>query len=352
MHEAFPYDAVLAAFHRVGKHFAPADLLAELDRVRTVQGGHDLVLDRFLFTALDKYDGRFDNPSYLAIELLDLPGGTDVAAAATRRDRLVAGLLTDLIDFETAAAEGRTEMLPQMRPSARVAQKRCHHASRVLGPIFDRLTSPLTDEELQLVRLSMIPVSLVHDEYMFIRVLQAYEATFALIAVYLTAAVAAIEDEDAPAAAELVDASERVFRESKPLFSLVATMQPEAFLAFREFTDGASAIQSRNYKLIESLCKRPERERLDSPAYLSVAPVRERVLAGLPNLSEALAHADVERDAIDAAMDRFEAVLLEWRLTHYRMAVRMLGERRGTGYTAGVPYLDQGRKAPVFAMAA
>ena len=30
-------------------------------------------------------------------------------------------------------------------------------------------------------------------------------------------------------------------------------MRPGHFLAFREFTDGASAIQSRNYKLVESL---------------------------------------------------------------------------------------------------
>ena len=117
-------------------------------------------------------------------------------------------------------------------------------------------------------------------------------------------------------------------------------------------TSDSSAIQSRNYKLIESLCRRPDVERLDSPAYRSVAPVRERVLGGLPNLSEALAGASIDRAGIHRAMDRFQAVLLEWRQTHFRLAVRMLGERRGTGYTEGVPYLDQGREAPVFAVAA
>ena len=40
--------------------------------------------------------------------------------------------------------------------------------------------------------------------------------------------------------------------EASPIWSLVGTMQTEAFLTFREFTDGASAIQSRNYKGIEA----------------------------------------------------------------------------------------------------
>ena len=32
--DAFPYDAVVAAFHAVGKHFVAAELLRDLDRVR------------------------------------------------------------------------------------------------------------------------------------------------------------------------------------------------------------------------------------------------------------------------------------------------------------------------------
>ena len=47
-------------------------------------------------------------------------------------------------------------------------------------------------------------------------------------------------------------------------------------------------------------------------------------------------------------MQRFETALLKWRQTHYRLAVRMLGQRRGTGYTEGVPYLQKTRTIPVF----
>jgi hypothetical protein len=98
----------------------------------------------------------------------------------------------------------------------------------------------------------------------------------------------------------------------------------------------------------------PEMSRLDSPAYRSVPEVRERVLAGQPNLDDALSTArasgrllsDMQED-VRSAMRGFEEALLRWRKTHYRLAVRMLGQRRGTGYTEGVPYLE---KAPALAV--
>jgi tryptophan 2,3-dioxygenase len=379
----FPYEPVVAALHRVGKHFAPASLLAALGRVRDqLTVGPDpsgRLLQQFLHTALDKAEWRFDNPSYLAIDLLDLPaaGDRDTVAAQRRRDVLLAGLVADLVRFELDAAEGTTELLPQMRPDGRLAAKRCRLGMRALLPALERLgvkteiaedggpqaarelcalvDATLNDDERRTVRLSILPVSQVHDEYMFIRVLQAYETAFSLAAVQLAAAVEALEGGDGAAAARAIRAAETSFREAKPLFSLIGTMLPEAFLTFREFTDGASAIQSRSYKVVESLCRKPDGERVDSPAYESVPEVRARVLAGQANITASLVAArdagtltDAEEDAVTEAMGGFEAVLLEWRKTHHRIAMRMLGERRGTGYTAGVPYLDRGRRIPVF----
>jgi tryptophan 2,3-dioxygenase len=51
---------------------------------------------------------------------------------------------------------------------------------------------------------------------------------------------------------------------------------------------------------------------------------------------------------LDDAMQAFEGEMLGWRRTHYNLATRMLGLRRGTGYTEGVPYLAETRDAPVF----
>jgi len=47
-------------------------------------------------------------------------------------------------------------------------------------------------------------------------------------------------------------------------------------------------------------------------------------------------------------MTGFARALMRWRNTHYRLAVRMLGEASGTGYTEGTPYLKAVRTIPVF----
>ncbi|MBJ8346521.1 tryptophan 2,3-dioxygenase [Antrihabitans sp. YC2-6] len=380
----FPYDAVLDRVHSVGKHFVPPNLLASLDRARATLGtpvdSAGQRLATFLSTALDKWDNRFDNPSYLAFEQLPLPGTGYRAGcpnqAALQHDRLFVLLVADLLRFEIEVADGAT-WLPEIAPDARITAKRCRLGVRAMRPALARMgveVEPTSGDPIEVARqvcaaiasdttpserltldLSALPVSLVHDEYMFMRVLQAYESTFAMVAVQLSAAISAIQRGRAGAAALVLAEAERAMGEAGLLFSIVATMRTEAFLTFREFTDGASAIQSRHYKLMESLCRRPDAPRLDSPAYHSVPPVRARVLADQPTVSSALAAArtagvlDPELDALlTASMERFEAVLLRWRKTHYRLAVRMLGERRGTGYTEGVPYLDGGRGISVF----
>ncbi|MER7169654.1 hypothetical protein ABT336_26825, partial [Micromonospora sp. NPDC000207] len=78
----FPYSPVLHRFHSVGKHFVPDDLLVDLDRIRrhlpattTVEPASARLLRDFLDVALDKWDGRYDYRSYLALPVLRLAGG-------------------------------------------------------------------------------------------------------------------------------------------------------------------------------------------------------------------------------------------------------------------------------------
>ena len=312
---SFPYDAVVGEYHRVGKHFVPVELLEALDRVRSElpQGsGRDHTrLVRFLSTALDKFDGRYDNPSYLALEQLSMPGAdehTGSAAAAHRRDRLLVLLMADMMRVELAAAAGQTDFLPEMRPEARVTAKRCRHGLRAARPALERLgidveideDEPIasagrvccavlrnaTPDEHRTLQLTGLPVSVIHDEYMFFRVLQSYEITFALAGVLIREAVTLIASGRGAEAARSIEEAGTVLGQSSALFSLVGTMRPEAFLAFREFTDGASAIQSRSYKRVESVCRRPDGERFESPAYESVPDVRDEVAAGLPNVDD------------------------------------------------------------------
>src|SRR5215207_3721565 len=71
--ESFPLAAVLAWFRVGGKHFVDRELLEALAAVRARLPAGDEPLRRFLDTALDKFDGRFSNPSYLALHDLPLP---------------------------------------------------------------------------------------------------------------------------------------------------------------------------------------------------------------------------------------------------------------------------------------
>ena len=51
-----------------------------------------------------------------------------------------------------------------------------------------------------MLQLTVLPVYVAHDEYMFIRMLQSYETTFALVGVQLRAAIAAIAEGSAAVA--------------------------------------------------------------------------------------------------------------------------------------------------------
>jgi tryptophan 2,3-dioxygenase len=385
--EYFPYDVVLEEYRRVGKHAVSTSLLEMLSRVRSrlpeVRGAapSTQLLDRFLDAALDKWDGRFANPTYLALSLLPLPDvdnlSQDIAAVERRYDRLFVQLIGDAMRFEIASLEGSSGILPHLRPDARTTEKRCRLGLQSIAPaarrlglrsgadttdlvmearhFWENLAAGLSLDERRTLQLTMMPVSLIHDEYQFIRVLQSYEATFALVAVELREAVRTLAVGEIVAATQRIAAAESVLREAAPLFSLVATMQIEAFQTFRVYTEGASAIQSRNHKLAESLCRQPDLARLDSVAYHSVPEVRERVLSGQVTLDDAFESVRAagypnapDSSGLEETMQRFALTLKRWRRTHYRLAVRMLGERTGTGYTEGTPYLRSVQAIPVF----
>ncbi|MFE3515800.1 tryptophan 2,3-dioxygenase [Streptomyces sp. NPDC059166] len=383
----FPYDAVVRAYQRVGKHFVSKELLEQLtavrDRLPAMRGPWPEVraLAAFLDTALDKPDGRYDYPTYLALPMLELPGLDEPVATApfarSRCDRLSVQLIADSLDFELAALDGLSMRLGELRPSDDLVVKRCKHGLRAVMPALTRMslargvTSDDTVDRARQMRslvradmalaerramdLSILPVYVSHDEYMFLRVLQTFETTFVLLTMHLRAAIDALAGRRTGEAVHFIAGAEESLRESAPLFSMLATMQIDSFRTFREYTEGASAIQSRGYKLVEALCRTPDAERADSPAFTSVPEIRERLAGGQPNLDDAYREArnsgdldEAERARVGAAMRAFAGALQRWRGTHYRLAVRMLGEATGTGYTEGTPYLAAVRDIPVF----
>ncbi|MFF3538907.1 tryptophan 2,3-dioxygenase [Streptomyces sp. NPDC002466] len=412
--EEFPYDGVIDRLRAVGKHFLDEELLSLLAECRTllleadagdagdvradVDGTGDVRADvdgagdvragtggaggvrdahagPFLDVLLDKFDDRYDYPSYTALALLRRGAPGDRAGwevLRRHRDRTVLLLLADLIGFERLVLDGAPCDPQGMLPDALLLNKRLRLAVRVMEPaalraldgavdpvavaatpgrtpageLADAVLRTTTAGERLLLRTSVQPVYVLHDEYLFLRVLQSFEATFAFMSATLDEAVRTLRAEQPGDAAALIAAVADVLRESLPLFSLLATMQPESFRLFRQFTEGASAIQSEGYKTFESYCSTPARARLDSSAFLSVPDVRGEVLAGRETVQGTWEDVissgwltEPDAAAVRAAALQLEAVHQRWKQTHYRLAVRMIGTRTGTGATEGVPYL-------------
>lgn len=351
----------------VGKHFLQPDRLERLATVRDRYAGRDPYLDAFLYCLLDKHETRFWNRSYLSLPVLEV-----VLAEHDLQPSGVAALLAaDIVRYELCAAHRRTEVSPVGRPESRTLRTRVRHSLRFMtahlgGAASEDLLSAIAHDPesdlpallLQLptppiatagewIELSVQPVSTVHDEYFFMRVLQAHEMAFAGMNRRLRDAIAALREGEYDVATRLLEEVVAFMDRNASLFRIVATMRYEAFHTFREFTDGASAIQSEQYKRFEGLCGLPPATRLGSPAFESVPAVRAEVGEGQDTVTDAYLAASADDEGA-AEMVKFSRLLraLEdshrrWKSTHVTLASRMLGEARGSGYTSGVDYLSE-----------
>jgi hypothetical protein len=358
--EDFPYQSVMAFYRASGKHFVPGSVLEALASVRANlvvpadPGSEAAALRRFLDVALDKWDQAYNYQTYIGLSLLELIPDADGRTAGQQHDEWMSMLLADARAFECGARDDRHDSLPLMRPGPELGEKRIRLLERAMSLIGGAARAAATGDNgrnaarrrERALALSMQPVYIVHDEYLFIRILQAFEVTFAAMAGLIRDAISASRRGDARAAAASILSCSRRLSGARRLFTVLATMRAEAFRAFRAYTVGASAIQSGNYKVFEALCCAPPGARLESPAFEAVPLVRERVLGPWTDLQST-----VERSVASGLIDppglgqlRASAAELEsahqrWKLTHWKMADRMIADERGTGYTAGVPYL-------------
>lgn len=339
-----------------GKHALPDGTLAGLAGLRT-EFAPDPFLDAFLDCLLDRLDGRVHNRTYLALPLIEQLLADP--AAGLDADGMAALLIADVVRHEVRAAGYPRED----RPKARTLRTRLRHARRFV----DQCTADRTGAEPDAIRadvledlpvlpdgplrawfaLSVQPMGRGHDEYMFIRVLQAHEMVFARLAGELDAVRAAVRGGDAEAALAGLGRVDTVIGRAGLLFRLVATMRPETFHAFRVHTQGASAIQSEQYKRFEAACGAPRADRLASPAFGEVPRVWASVLDGQDDLSQAWldvrgtgAFTAEQEAAVDTGLASVESAHQRWKAAHRGLASRVLGEARGTGDTAGVAYLD------------
>lgn len=222
-----------------------------------------------------------------------------------------------------------------------------------------------------------------HDELLFIIVHQTYELWFKELLHDLDAVVANLQRAGAaPQSRDEVYEAARLLRRCTEItrvlveqFTILETMLPTHFLAFRGLLEPASGFQSEQFREIEFLCglkdekmlryHRPTPEayaslkrRLEEPSLRDVffgalqamgklslanedASERERFEARARAVHALYKDEQHHRDWIDVCerLTEFDELVVSWRLRHIQLVERIIGARIGTGGSAGASYL-------------
>lgn len=222
-----------------------------------------------------------------------------------------------------------------------------------------------------------------HDELLFIVIHQTYELWFKLLLHELDAVVANLQvaarnpssHDEVYEAARLLRRCTEVARVLVEQFTVLETMLPTHFLAFREVLRPASGFQSEQFRELEFLCglkdekllcfhePTPEMHatlarRLREPSLRDVffaalaalglrSPMDARASETETFRANALAIVALYRDErghrdwIDVCerLTEFDELIVSWRLRHIQMVERTIGVRMGTGGSRGASYL-------------
>ena len=221
-----------------------------------------------------------------------------------------------------------------------------------------------------------------HDELLFIIVHQTYELWFRELLHDLDAVVANLRASGAnPKSRDEVYEAARLLRRCTEItrvlveqFTILETMLPTHFLAFRGKLEPASGFQSEQFRELELLCglkdekmlrfHRPTPEahallerRLREPSLHDVffdalramgklrvdkdATERERFDARARAILSFYRDERSHRDWIDVCerLTEFDELVVSWRLRHIQLVERVIGVRMGTGGSAGSSYL-------------
>ena len=222
-----------------------------------------------------------------------------------------------------------------------------------------------------------------HDELLFIVIHQTYELWFKELLHDLDAVVRCLSAaarnpqarDEVYEAARLLRRCTEILRVLVTQFTILETMLPTHFLAFRDKLEPASGFQSQQFRQIEFLCGLKDekmlrmhesvpseqealKRRLREPSIHDVLFEALRSLGKLPIYApdatdqerfeaRAVAIRDLYederslRDWIDVCerLTEFDELVVGWRLRHIQMIERTIGMKMGTGGSAGSSYL-------------
>lgn len=235
--------------------------------------------------------------------------------------------------------------------------------------------------QLDTILSAQRPVSDKHDEQLFIIIHQTTELWMKLALHEMHAAIDAIIEGNLRAAFKMLARIGRIQSQLIQSWDVLSTLTPADYLTFRDALGHSSGFQSLQYRQIEFLfgnknraMLEPHRDRLEdykvlektlnSPTLYDVVlrlladkglPVPEEVLrrdvteryTGHPGVTEMWlgVYRDTDKywqeyELAEELVD-LEDWFQQWRFRHVTTVERIIGNKRGTGGTAGVAYLQK-----------
>jgi tryptophan 2,3-dioxygenase len=220
------------------------------------------------------------------------------------------------------------------------------------------------------------PRSDEHDELLFIVVHQVYELWFKQVLHELRHVQTRLEEGHTASVVHTLRRVLTILKVAVAQVDVLETMTPRQFLSFRDRLEAASGFQSAQFRELEAVLGRREPRVLD--AYPEASAERERLAAALtrpslydsflrylaghgyavpaallardgtvapgrnPELDEVLVAVYADDGGPAQVCERLvdlDEGLQEWRYRHVKMVERTIGDKPGTGASAGAAYL-------------
>jgi tryptophan 2,3-dioxygenase len=367
---AFPFRQVLDHYRAVGRNAVSASLVGDLGLLKLSAdqsgvNGAPARLNMWLRSATDQFDGDYHSYAGTALQEMFL----DEASFGTRErtaDVLIMALLLDLLRTEAEALaqapsqpqRKRTQAMQhvvrragQLAPEAAAVTPKLPARSQAdqppasggeaaeLAGAAAAWLSQLPDAQ-RLADVTMLPTTVLHDEQMFLRLIQVFECLYLRAAWQIEAVAAALEREGPREAAASLLSTACCFAATPALYRVLTTMPTPAFAIIRAQTPGRSAIQSRAYREVENICahRRHDRSADDVPR-----PTLEDAFLGARRRLPATAVAEVQE-----AMQRLDHYWRAMKRSHWGITLKIIGNVPGTGGTSGAAYLYDASRIPLF----
>ncbi len=227
-----------------------------------------------------------------------------------------------------------------------------------------------------------------HDEMLFIIIHQASELWLKLAGHEVEAAIGNVKEDDYRHAFKVIARVKLIFNQLVNSWNILSTMTPVDYLTFREMLGPASGFQSYSYRKLEFLLGNKnaglvEVHRHDDKVYdelsvvLNAPSLYDAVIAKLadsgfdidaeklerdfsqpyePNESVQNAWLEIYRNADDhfelyelgEKLVDIEDAFQNWRFKHMLTVRRIIGNRKGTGGSSGVPFLKKALETSFF----